>query len=360
MLRVLAILGLIAALRLGVSETLFRRDTIEAVRRAIAIQDSAVFEERLAELDPKHAREALQRAVAVDRRASGAWMSLAMEKDLLEAARVDHQFLPAWTLCNFYFRAGNQKAFWTWAARAVVMTYDDFRPLLRLCDQFESDPDRLLEHLGGSERLRLAYLDFLIGENRLDAAQVLARGLMRDRSNDPHLIDLADRQLRAGNAEAAMELWNAASGFPAIGPSQGRMLTNGDLARAPLNLGFDWRLGQTNGVVQAWKPMELTFTFTGTEPEACVLLEQTVWVTPGRFRLHFDYRTSIAPTAGVHWGMGTTESASFVSTPVWTEGTFDLPRTRGLAELKLFYRREPGTTRTEGRIELRNLRVEAS
>ncbi len=353
-------MGFVLAVRLGVSETLFRRDITEAVRRAIAIQDSAVFEERLAELDPEHTREALERAVTLNPRASDAWMDLGSEHDLLEAARVDHQFLPAWTLSNFYFRSGNRSAFWTWAARAAALTYDDFRPLLRLCDQFESDPDRLLEHFGTSERLRLAYLDFLIGENRLDAAQVLARGLMRDRSNDPHLIDLADRQLRAGNAESAIELWNSASGFPAIGPSQGRMLTNGDLARAPLNLGFDWRLPQTNGVVQVWKPMELIFTFTGKEPEACGLLEQTVWMTPGRFRLHFDYRTGIAPTAGLRWGMGTTESASIVSMPVWTEGTFDLPRTRGLAELKLFYRREPGTTRTSGRIELRNLRVEAS
>ena len=137
------------------------------------------------------------------------------------------------------------------------------------------------------------------------------------------------------------------------------MLTNGDLSRAPLNLGFDWRLPQTNGVTEAWRPTELSFTFSGTEPEACVLLEQTVWMTPGRFRLHFEYRTGVVPPAGLRWAMGASESASIAPSPQWTDGKFDLPPRHGLAELKLFYRREPGTTRAEGRIEIRNLRVEA-
>src|SRR5258708_4344710 len=105
----------LAALRLGVAETLFHENAVAAVRRAIAVQDSAAFEETLATLDPGRAREALGRAVGINSRASSAWVALglleeaagefgAAERSLTQAARVDHQFLPAWTLTNFYFR----------------------------------------------------------------------------------------------------------------------------------------------------------------------------------------------------------------------------------------------------------------
>jgi tetratricopeptide (TPR) repeat protein len=364
----------VAAIRLAAAETIAHQDTPEAVARAIALQwpaPEAELEQTLAELDPEHAREALGRATGANPQSSAAWIALGLleetrgvpslaERSLVEAARVDHEYLPAWTLANFYFRQAKRDQFWGWAERAAALTHDDFRPLLRLCDQFEPDPTRMLAHFGDVRRLRAPYLDFLIGENRLDAAQQVARGMLDDRANDPHLIDLADRQLRAENAAAAIELWNAASGFPPIEPLAGRILTNGDLARAPLNLGFDWRVAQTDGVAQSWRPSELIFTFSGSQPEACVLLEQMVCLVPGRFHLRFEYLTSDASPTGVHWSLDNNEGPQIEPRSQWTEGAFDLPRARGLRDLRLIYRREPGTTRTEGRIELRNLRLEDS
>ncbi|MGA3201304.1 MAG: hypothetical protein ABSF12_02290 [Bryobacteraceae bacterium] len=364
----------LAAMRLAVAETIFRADTPRAVERAIAIQGAtpaAEFEERLAELDPDGARAALEKAVAIDEHRSTAWVSLGLlddgagdpaeaERCLLRAARIDHQYLPAWTLANFYFRRGNHELFWEWARRAALLTYDDFLPLLRLCDQFEPDPARMLRHIGELRRIGASYLDFLIGENRLDAAQQVARGMLADRANDPYLLNLADRQLRAGNGAAAIELWNVASGLGPIEPLAGRILTNGNLERVPLNLGFDWRLGQPAGVVSNWRPSELLFTLSGSQPETCVLLEQTVCLIPGHFRLRFDYVTRDAPSAGIRWSLDRIEGPPIEPSERWREGTFEVPRTRGLARLKLVYRREPGTTRAEGRIEIRNLRLEAS
>jgi hypothetical protein len=181
-----------------------------------------------------------------------------------------------------------------------------------------------------------------------------------DRANDPYLLNLADRQLRAANTAAAIELWNIASGLGPIEPSAGRILTNGTLDRAPLNLGFDWRLGQAEGIASSWKPSELMFTFSGSEPENCVLLEQTIYLVPGHFRLRFDYLTRDAPAAGIRWSLDKTEGPLIEPSERWKEGAFEVPRTRGLAHLRLFYRREPGTTRAEGQIEIRNLRLEAS
>jgi tetratricopeptide (TPR) repeat protein len=359
------------AIRLGVSETIFREDTAATVTRAIAVQDSAAFEERLAELDPGCAGEALGRAVGMNSRASSVWVALglfeeaagefaAAERSLMQAAGVDHQFPPAWTLTNFYFRRSNIALFWKWADRAAALTYDDYRPLLRLADQLEPDPVRLLSHFGDLRRLRPPYLNFLIGENRLDEAQQVARAMSGDRANDPHLVDLADRQLRAGNADAAVEIWNLSSGFSLIDPSAGRILTNGDLGRAPLNLGFDWRLEQPEGVAENWKASELIFTFSGSQKESCALLEQTLVLLPRSFRLRFDYMTGAVAPTGVHWSLDNREGPAIEPSSAWKEGTFELPRTRGLARLKLVYRREPGTVRTEGRIEIRNLRLEAS
>jgi hypothetical protein len=241
-----------------------------------------------------------------------------------------------------------------------LFAYDDFRPLLRLCNQFETDPARLLAQFRDPRRIRLPYLNLLIGENRLDAAQQVARGMSGERANDPHLIDLADRQLRAGNASSAIELWNVSSGFPPISQSAGQILTNGDLARAPLNLGFDWRVGQSAEVAETWRPTELVFTFSGSQPEACVLLEQIFCLIPRPFRLRFDYLTDEQGPTGLHWSLGDIEGPRIEPSPRWKTGAFDLPRTHGLRNLKLFYRREPGTTRSEGRIEIRNLRLEES
>jgi hypothetical protein len=362
----------LAAIRLAVADTIARDDTPEAVRRAIALEwptPAAESEQALAELDPAHARAALERAVQTNPRSSAAWIALGLleeasgdpsaEQSLRQAAVMDHQYLPAWTLANFYFRRADQQQFWRWADRAASLSYDDFHPLLRLADQFEPDPRRMLAHFQNAPRLRAPYLDFLIGENRLNAAQQVARAMSKERANDPYLIGLADRQLRAGNRAAAIELWNIASGFPPLDPSAGKILTNGDLARPPLNLGFDWRVGQAEGVAQSWKPSELIFAFSGSQPEACVLLEQTISLVPRHFRLRFDYMTGEWATTGVHWALDDSEGPAIEPSSEWREGAFDLPRADGLRNLRLFYRREPGTTRTEGRIEVRNLRLEA-
>jgi tetratricopeptide (TPR) repeat protein len=363
-------LAALAALRLAVAETIFRQDTAEAIKRAIAIVGpAAAFEQRLAEVDAPNARHALEQAVAANPRASAAWIALglieesdgefeAAERSLSEASRVDRQYLPVWTLANFYFRRANREKFWVLADRAASPTYDDFRPLLRLCDEFEPDPNRMLSHFRDVRRMQPPYLNFLIGEGRLGAAEQVAKGMWNDRANDPLLIDLADREVRAGNPIPAIELWNAASGFRPLDPSQGRVLTNGDLARAPLNVGFDWRMVEAEGVAESWRPSELVFTFSGSEPEACVVLEQTIYFVPRHFRLRFDYLTGAVAPSGVRWALDSTAGPPLGASDRWREAAFDIPRTRGLAHLRLVYQREPGTTRTAGRIEFRNLRLE--
>jgi hypothetical protein len=118
-------------------------------------------------------------------RLSSAWITLGIEaervgdpsaeKILLEAARVDHQFLPAWTLANFYFRRGETDHFWPWAKRAAALTFDDYRPLLRLCDRLDPHPSDVITRLEGGPPLLRAYLDLLNSEHRPVDARAVAR-----------------------------------------------------------------------------------------------------------------------------------------------------------------------------------------
>ena len=116
----------------------------------------------------------------------------AAERDLLEAARIDHQYLPAWTLANFYFRRGDAQ-FWPWARMAAGLAYDDLAPLLQLADAQESDAARLLDRLGDSPRLHRAYLDYLIGKGHLESAQVVAARMAGEPGSGARLADLRKR-----------------------------------------------------------------------------------------------------------------------------------------------------------------------
>ena len=149
-------------------------------------------------------------AVTLDPRLAIAWVQLGLddeaegnlakaEIELLRAARVDRQYVPAWTLANFYFRRGDATNFWPWARKAAVMTFDDYRPLLRLADVLEPSPREVATRLGDSSPLLRAYMDVLIGAGRLGAAQEIASLLAarHDRSDQARLADLADRVRRA-------------------------------------------------------------------------------------------------------------------------------------------------------------------
>jgi tetratricopeptide (TPR) repeat protein len=127
----------------------------------------------------------LRAALSLNPRLSAAWIQLGLdaesdgnlpeaEADLLRAARIDHLYLPAWTLANFYFRRGDAAKFWPWAEHAARLTFDDYRPLLRLADALETSPLRVATLLGGGAPLLRAYLDLLINAHRLEPAQEIA------------------------------------------------------------------------------------------------------------------------------------------------------------------------------------------
>jgi tetratricopeptide (TPR) repeat protein len=367
--------------RLVTAEAVFERDTVDAVRWAAFIANNAAYYQRWADLEPARAGEALRGALSANPRASAAWIELGLmaehsgdaaeaAQDLAQAAQVDRQYLPAWTLANYSFRRSDAAGFWPAAARAAALAYDDLRPLLELCDRMEPDPGvalARLAHLTRPARLERAYLDLLIGKNRLEAAHDVARLMLARPSpeNTKHLTDFTERLIAAGRETAAIEIWNGLETFAKVGSPNGVVLTNGDFVTSPSGAGFDWRLTAPPSVVARWNPSTLGFSFSGSEPEDCALLEQWIPLAARRYGLSFEYQTTAMPPAtGLRWALTPRDGASYqspglTSAPTWQERRWSFaPEQAGLARVRFLYGREPGTTRSDGRIELRHVRLE--
>jgi hypothetical protein len=371
---VLALASLVAV-RFAVAETLAERDTVESLKRAIAIESPAaseVFYERLADLDHNGELSYWREAKRLNPRSSAASIAIGLreeseghrdraESEFLDAAKIDRRYLPAWTLANFYFRQSRDSKFWSWAQKAASLVYDDSRPLLQLAQKKEEDPGAILEKLGDSARLRGALLDMLIGENRLDLAQGVGKRMLSDSSARDRVIDLADRQIRAGHSRDALELWNVVSGFPPLDPSRGPFLTDGAFATRPANQGFGWRIVPSEGIAADWSSSQLRFTLAGSEPETCALLEQPLALAENNYKLSYNYTTSgLSASTGLRWQLADSTSPSLESSPASRTDEFRAHlRKNGITQLRLFYRRDPGEVRAEGSVTLRNIRLEA-
>jgi len=169
--------ALCLTVRLAVAEEDFRRDPSGPQSPAWLRVSNLASDES--------STDQLQAVVRLNPLLSPAWIALGLdaeadgdlagaEADLLQAERVDRQYVPAWTLANFYFRRGDLVKFWPWAERTATLTFDDYRPLLRLADALEPSPKAVVARLGRRRRLVRAYMDLLIGAGRLEEAQSLA------------------------------------------------------------------------------------------------------------------------------------------------------------------------------------------
>jgi tetratricopeptide (TPR) repeat protein len=164
----------------------FRQETLPGTQEALRLEpDSAGYYVRLAaiiqESNPVASTEALQRAVALNRWDSQSWVELglraevagdlaAAERSLLRAASVDQQYLPSWSLVNYYFRRGDSERFWFWARQATQMAYGDLAPLFTLCWKVTSDgaliEQKLDIHKADLEANYLTYLTNQTGSSR--------------------------------------------------------------------------------------------------------------------------------------------------------------------------------------------------
>jgi tetratricopeptide (TPR) repeat protein len=392
-----ALTGLAAAaafsIRAGWADYRMRQETVDSTRRAIALMpDQAEYYARLAWLvagnDPRTARDALRRAVALNPWDARSWIELGLSAEaegdsttsiqyLRRAAEVDKEFLPRWTLANYYFRHDDVARFWSWTKQAAAMVYGDALPMFRLCGKVEEN-GKLIDRLEiRNPDVRAGYLSYLLDQNRVDLiGPVVNRLLEENREADVPLLSTAcERLLEARRVDQAVETWNRladAGRVPFRTPAgEGdQLLANGSFALPPASLVFDWRLPTVEGisVSREESPLGLRITFSGREPEDCEALVQLVPLrgkTP--YQLKFVFRTQGIPSgAGLGWRI-----ADAIAGTVLREGpsleseaealvhlSFETPAECRLLRLSLRYRRAPGTTRMEGFLVLRNVALE--
>lgn len=336
----------------------------------------------LASLGGTDRSRALEQAVTTSPFDSKAWIALGLdaelqgdrtraERYLLQAARVDKTYAPRWSLANFYFRGNSREKFWPWLREAARMSYGDPRPLAQLAWNLAGDAPEGLAALSDRQSVLEGYVSLLLDNGRLGAAETAAGKLLDAAGKDAAAAALvySDRFLDAGRPEAALRLWNrlAAARWISAQPldaERGPHLTNGDFATEPLSRGFDWRPQAVAGVEIVRQPARggLRFSFSGGQPEYCMLMLERVALAPERrWRLVFEYRSQgMAGETGLRWRTIGTEWQAPAS-EAWREATFEFttPPGASVVPLVLAYERAPGTTRAAGFFWLRRVRLEA-
>ena len=367
----LLVAGGFETLRMGWADYLFHRDTIDSVRQAEAVSPAdARFEARLADLDPPSAINHLRHALSLDPGLSKSWIQLGLQLEIqgqikeaeqcfLEAARRDHQFLPAWTLANFYVRRNDAEHFWPWARKAAEMSYGDVAPLLRLAFVFTNDPSVVLDKCVVSRRrVEREFLYYLINQ-KMDATCIAARLLENPTKDDVRpLLDWTDRLIVTQHLEEARSVWNALSDRRLIAYSRAQGITNADFAHSPLQSGFDWRIEPPQGI-SVTTSAGLRIEFSGRQPETAEIASQYLAAGPGQYSLMFEYRTTRIPAStGLRWWVGDANSEPLPASEDWRTTSWKFS-SAAVSRLILLEQRVPGTTRPEGVVYLRGLRLES-
>src|SRR5579863_4966918 len=195
------------SIRLALADAAYRKRTRQSVARALKIlPDNAgylLFRAQQMDYDGENSTALLERAARVNPLSSAPRIRLGLaaeargdfsgaEKWLLDAARVDRQFEPRWTLANFYFRRERPTEFWKWMRAALQVSYGDRRLAFDLCWRMTQNPEQVLtQAIPDRHEVLAAYLYYVMDlHHEAVAAAALKLAQVQDGSDGPEL-DLA-------------------------------------------------------------------------------------------------------------------------------------------------------------------------
>ena len=100
--------------------------------------------------------------------------------------------------------------------------------------------------------------------------------------------------------------------------------------------------------------------FSGNQPESCEIYYQFVRMFPGgRYVMRYQYRTVGLPDrTGLRWSFGAGQSYEFLASPEWAEGEWRWQAGMPAGRLILSYRRNSGSTRHQGTVLIRQIRLD--
>jgi hypothetical protein len=328
----------------------------------------------------------LKRAAAVDPLNSEVLMTLglreefegdraAAERELTRATEIDRQFKPAWTLANYYARAGEPAKVLPVIERLLRLEPLDFDlgPVFDLCWQVAgSDPARILNLIPKNGRKPAEYLAFLIGTKRTDEA-LRVWPIARDAGAGPDsagvLTGFVDFLVNAGRTGDAVMVWNQLvdrgiihSGH--LDPAKSESVADPGF-EFPAGNGFAWHLEEANGVSSSIFGGALRVEMRPDDPESFGILDVQVPLLPGRrYRLVWKSEgaeLSAPQDTGFRFRVKQSDHSEECP-PLLTSSGCDFSSAGGdrigVATLSLGYTRAQGTIRASGTLGLKAVHLE--
>jgi hypothetical protein len=364
------------------ADYLFQMDTDQSIRSAIGfVPDGWPYYLRLAQFDRASAKELLQTSLRINPYDAQANIELGLqyeadgdfsqaEKQLLAAYDVDHTYLPRWSLANYYFRRGNMPEFWAWARSAAAMPSDDIGALLELCWRVAPEPDVVTGAiLNDRPEFLRQYIRFLVSKDQPRASAKIAAHLLRagDSVSDLSvLLSVVNRLIAANDHSEAVALWHLLGARNWV-IADSTVPNNANFLRVPLQVGFDWTISEYPGLHSWPGPSGLETEFSGSEPEDCVIAEQTVVLSPGNYTLRSSYRTSdILPGTGIRWQIiGSKSKTVIAESPDLSSNeerqldfAFTISPESSLISIVLNYKRPLGMVRVAGLLHTKSARIQ--
>jgi hypothetical protein len=375
---------------MAIADHYYAEDTADSLKAAIRLEGgNADYHALLAEHEEGNGhspqpqlKEAIELSPLTSRYLIRAALRAEVDQDfsaaedlLTRASKVDRKFAPRWALFNFYFRRGSDTGVWPtgfWSSMnsaLEISSPEDSAAVFRLAWDRTSDPQEIRAHLSGSTKVQKQYLLFLMDTGRLIPAGEVATNLSTrlDESDVPLLVRYCDRASRE-DTKAAIAVRNTlisrrlVSGTP-LQPENGFILTNPNFAPANPRTAFDWRIPSIDGILvnQAEDGHGIAVSFSGEEPEDCMILSQLMPVITGReFEIQYRYSSSGTVVRGLRWEVSGASGMLAASPELATEtdgaqGQVAFKADGPWARLVLHYQRPLGTMRAEATIVIRGL-----
>jgi tetratricopeptide (TPR) repeat protein len=357
--------------------------------------------------------EELQRAARLNPLDSSVLMTLGMREEfrgnsaaaegyLVHAAEIDHQFKPAWTLANYYYRTDQPGKGWPMIERILSLEPLGFNPIpvFDLCWKQAGDNEyaarKILSLIPKAGQRPGQYLQFLIGTHRADAAldawpTALAAADPASPSNVGVLTGFVDFLAGADRVREAVTVWNQLvdRGIIHCGrldPAKGVSIADPDFRfPASFNLPnmpntFGWHVAEIPGVFASGFAGSLRLEINGDEPQSFQVLSTHAPVVSGaQYHLHWKsdgsalnspqdpgFSFQIVKHEIVQGQVSQTSEAVTQCPPLLSVENpvcdFVAPADAGLGlgkvRIDLRYTRAQGTTRVSGVLQVFSVRLE--
>jgi tetratricopeptide (TPR) repeat protein len=396
------------SIRIAIADWVASAGTIEALQRATRFApDDGRLLARVAIVrsdtgDPSPAvDDDLRRAAQLNPLDSGVLMALGLREEfngnsakaesyLVRAADIDHQFKPAWTLANYYFRSNQPDKGWPMIQRVLNLEPLGFDPSLvfDLCWRQEADDPgggarKILSLVPKRGYRPIQYLAFLIGTKRTDAAldvwpEALAAAAPADAYDVGTLTGFVDFMAGADRMREAVTVWNQLVDRGMIhsgrlDPATGLSIADPYFRFSPMVRAFDWRVAEVPGVSVSGFTGSLRFEINGDEPQSFQILSVIAPVLSAtRYRLVWKSdASSLNSPQDPGFSFQIVQQPGDVVTPcpplLSSGNSFHCdfvsladrkPGEIKRARIDLGYTRAQGTTRVSGTLQLSAVRLE--